>query len=238
MNMPKPAVDLLQPQLALVVDPDEDTQELYKAFLVPRRYVVAHAHDGRDALAKAIGDPPDVIITETDLPFIDGYALCQLLRSDPSTRNIPIVVVTADARTAAGQRARTAGADTVLVKPCLPESLFAEMETLRRRPRVTVVTSSPEENRTPPSDRPDRTGQSKSYQRYQTTTPPVPAPTLRCPTCDAMLTYQYSYVGGVTRAFGEQWDHFECPNGCGQFQHRHRTRKVTRIITTTGRFSL
>jgi hypothetical protein len=60
--------------------------------------------------------------------------------------------------------------------------------------------------------------------------PPASAPHLRCALCDAPLMYQRSYVGGVTPKFSEQWDDDRCPRGCGEFQYRHRTRRVRHLV--------
>jgi CheY-like chemotaxis protein len=118
---------------ALIVDADEDTRELYQAFLAPGRYAVEHAANGRDALQQALQHPPDIIVTETRLLGVDGFCLCELLRADRETRTVPIVVLTADARPASLERARRAGADVVLTKPCLPEVLLKEMDRIRQQ---------------------------------------------------------------------------------------------------------
>jgi hypothetical protein len=52
---------------------------------------------------------------------------------------------------------------------------------------------------------------------------------LRCPRCDATLTYERSYLGGV-RKLAEQWDEFTCPSGCGRLEYRHRTRSLRRAV--------
>jgi hypothetical protein len=70
---------------------------------------------------------------------------------------------------------------------------------------------------------------SRSFIREDTTTPPQPPPQLVCPGCDQPLTYQHSHVGGVSERHREQWDYFECLNGCGRFQYRQRTRKLRRL---------
>ena len=113
--------------LALLVDRDDDTRQMYAEFLRHGPWTIEEASDGREALAKAIARRPDIVITETRLPGINGYDLCGLLRRDAATRDIPIIVVTADAYAADVQHARDAGADTVLVKPCLPEQLADEI---------------------------------------------------------------------------------------------------------------
>src|SRR6185503_4842785 len=73
------------------------------------------------------------VITDTRLPGINGFELCQLLRRDVATKATPIIVVTAEAIASNLERARRAGADQVLVKPCLPDQLLLEMQRLVSR---------------------------------------------------------------------------------------------------------
>jgi hypothetical protein len=61
-----------------------------------------------------------------------------------------------------------------------------------------------------------------------TTMPPAPAPTLKCPVCDAALAYEHSFVGGVSERYREQWDYYRCRH-CGLFQYRQRTRTLKRV---------
>src|SRR5438552_7442297 len=117
-----------RPPLALIVDRDADTRKLYAEYLKLSACSVEEAEDGREALAKAIARQPDVIVTEARLPGIDGIALCELLRRDTATCNIPILCVTGDTREL--HRAETFGPDAVLVKPCLPERVLAEIYRL------------------------------------------------------------------------------------------------------------
>src|SRR5260221_13470548 len=76
---------------------------------------------------------------------MDGFALCTLLRQDAATSDIPVVFVTADAFEDDVRRARAAGAESALIKPCLPEDLLAQVrrlvvmsQELRARSRVTT----------------------------------------------------------------------------------------------------
>jgi two-component system cell cycle response regulator DivK len=222
------------PPLALIVDRDADTRKLYAEYLRLSACIVEEAEDGREALAKAISHQPDVIITETRLPGMSGLELCDLLRSDAATRNIPIVIVTADAFHVT--RAQPLAADAVLFKPCLPESVLAEIHRLLDRSvDLNDKTSSIHEKmskrladvHTDSGFR--RTILSRTYQRVETTEPPVAPPSLVCPDCDQVLRYQRSHVGGVSARHPEQWDYFECANGCGMFQYRRRTRKLKKV---------
>jgi CheY-like chemotaxis protein len=200
-----------------------DTLELYKTYLVPRRYVVEHATTGPEALAKALADPPDALIIETQLPIIDGFALCGLLRADPKTQRLPIVMLASDSRSVELDRARRAGATAVLVKPCPADALFAELSRIDEQPPPASDTRFARA-----AANVHARARSRRYERYATTAPPHVPPQLRCPQCDGTLQYEQSYVGGVTEKFAEQWDQFRCASGCGTFQYRHRTRSLRR----------
>jgi two-component system, cell cycle response regulator DivK len=227
--------------LALVADHDADTRQMYAEHLRACHYEIEEAEDGRDALAKALSYQPELIVTETRLPGISGIDLCKLLRSDPLTRLIPIVAVTPDAFARDVIIAEQAGADVVLVKPCLPERLAAEVsrvlaksQTLRARgtaARQAFAAQQAASNeliaRSHGTRR--RVMMSHVHDRHETRCPPVAPPALVCPVCDAALRYIKSHIGGVSERYHEQWDYFECTHGCGTFQHRPRTRRVRRV---------
>ena len=226
--------------LALLVDRDLDSRRMYAEYLRLAGCGVEEAEDGREALAKAISHHPDVIVTETRLPGINGFDLCRLLHSDMATRGIPVVFVTGDAFKPDIDRAKLAGADAVLVKPCLPERLFLELrrvmmmgEDVRERVRIATHTSRDKRERTQDlideTRRVLRTPLSKAIPRFQTSDPPIAAPQLVCPECDLPLRYDHSNVGGVSVRHAEQWDYYECTAGCGTFQYRQRTRKLRKI---------
>jgi CheY-like chemotaxis protein len=211
----------------LVVDPDADTRALYREAFHNSGWDVVEGADGREALAKALATPPALVVTEIRLPFLDGYALCDILRRDPATTAIPILVVTADARVAGPDGARRVGADAVLVKPTTPERVLAETRRLLSDRRNADRSDSPAAVR-PLESQHLRPRLSKSFSRFVTTTPPESPPQLVCPSCDEPLTYEHSYVGGVNAKNAEQWDVYVCPGSCGTFQYRHRTRKLGR----------
>jgi DNA-binding response OmpR family regulator len=224
----------------LVADPDPDTGLLYANFLRIPEHHVTQATDGRDALVKALGAPPSFVITETVLPFIDGYSFCEILRREPATQSIPILVVTADARFASRDRVLSAGADSVLVKPCDPDVMRLEVarlngrsQHLRARAEQLVANAAARRARANAvlerSMEKCRIRKNAIHGRYETSTPPRQPPSLRCPRCDQALTYQASQIGGVNERWAEQWDRYTCPSGCGAFQYRHRTRRL-RIV--------
>jgi two-component system cell cycle response regulator DivK len=227
--------------LALLVDRDADTRRMYAEYLRLALCEIEEAADGREALAKAISRRPDVIVTETRLPGMSGFDLCGLLRHDTTTQEIPIVVVTADSVPSTVSRAEDAGANLVLVKPCLPEKLLEAMRqvldhsaALRARAAVTREKLAGQLTRSEELLQRSRKGGkkplSRAYERHDTVTPPIEPPALICPTCDEPLIYQRSHIGGVSARHSEQWDYYTCPSSCGAFQYRERTRKLRRVL--------
>jgi two-component system cell cycle response regulator DivK len=212
-----PGRDSSRLRLVLLVDRDDDTREMYSEYFASAAVAIQQAADGRDALAKAIANPPDLVVTETRLPGIDGYELCALLRSEPKTKTIPIVVVTGDGYQTDIAHAQASGANLVLIKPCLPQVLLAEMRRL--------VAESPEEPRRPSP----KASMTRAGNRHVTLTPPAAPPVLVCPTCHQFLIYQRSHVGASGQRHREQWDYFECATGCGAFQFRQRTQALRRV---------
>lgn len=225
--------------LALVVDADRDTRALHALTLEPLAVEIQEAEDGADALARVAVRPPQLVVAELRLPRIDGVALCSLLRNDPATHDATILLVAASARPVDIERARRAGADDVLVKPVDPEEvreharqLIARAEKLRTssaQPRAgDAVQLAPAPAGLEDAERTRHRTLSRTHARETTVVPPTPPPRLRCPSCDQKLTYDHSYVGGVSAKFAEQWDYFTCAR-CGTFQYRHRTRRLRRV---------
>jgi CheY-like chemotaxis protein len=96
--------DSLAPPIALLVDPDMDTREIYEVWLRGRRLDAVHTANGRTALTLALHVEFALVISEIRLPDLDGPSLCRHLRQRPATSSVPILVVTADARRAALDR--------------------------------------------------------------------------------------------------------------------------------------
>lgn len=217
----------------LVADADADTRALYRAIFPPHEYDVVECDDGAEALGLALARRPDLVITETHLTRIDGFELCRLLRGDPMTRTMPIVVVTTSAGSGDHARAMQAGATCVLVKPCAPEAVVAAatrvLDELQLQGEGAALPASDPHAAAPAAPqvfKPRR--RSRGFQRHVTTTPPSEPPDLRCPRCDQGLVYGHSHIGGVNAEASEQWDYFACRH-CGNFQYRHRTRKLKAI---------
>lgn len=115
------------PPLVLIVDDVDHGREIYSEYLEFRGFRVATAADGEEALDKAFELLPDVILMDLSLPKLDGWEATKRLKNDPRTREIPVVALTAHALVSAHDRAKEAGCDVVVTKPCLPRDLEAEV---------------------------------------------------------------------------------------------------------------
>lgn len=222
----------------LVADPHAETAEMYGQILGLSDGELTHAADGRDALAKVFEYPYPLVITETRLPIVDGYTFCDIVRNNPITRATSLLVATADARPLSLKRALDAGADAALAKPFTPEKLLAEAQRLmlwsaklRSQSRTVFDDAVALVDRSRSLlDRIDNARSTRRHQvdaRFSTSFPPLTPPRLRCPSCDAALLYGQSQIGSVSASDAEQWDNYRCPNGCGSFRYRQRTRKLS-----------
>jgi CheY-like chemotaxis protein len=215
--------------LILVVEPDPETCAMYAMGLLSvSGWSAEPVSDGREALARAISRRPNVVVTETRVPGLDGIELCRLLKRDPDTRQIPILIVTGNTQEQLIAKARDAGADKVLFKPFVLDELIEAVQGMlapKTRTSPPEVQAPVHSARTPLR----RRAQSRLHRRGQTTAPPLRPPDLMCPSCDRPLTYHSSYIGGVSASHEEQWDDYECSSACGRFQYRQRTRKLRRL---------
>jgi CheY-like chemotaxis protein len=115
------------PPLVLVVEDETDTRELMGFLLDISGFEVTLARTGEEALAKLSERTPSVITIDIGLPGISGLEVARRVRQHPATRSVPIVAVTGWTAPADVARARDAGCDVVLSKPCSPETLHAEI---------------------------------------------------------------------------------------------------------------
>lgn len=121
------------------MEDDRDGRILYAEWLTQAGFVVRQAHNGMQALEQAFEETPDVVVTDLNIPGIDGFELTRRLRQDPRTSGVPVVAITGYAAfTADPGRAQRAGCDVILEKPCSAEELERAIRDLigegRRRP--------------------------------------------------------------------------------------------------------
>lgn len=108
----------------LVVDDFDDNRLLYASTIAEAGYVVEQATNGQEALDKIGSRRPAIIIMDLSMPVLDGWETTRRIKSDPSTSDIVVIALTSHATNYGLQRAREAGAQAVLTKPCLPQDLL------------------------------------------------------------------------------------------------------------------
>ena len=113
------------PKRILVVEDDPDNRRIVAKVLSVEGYHVIEATDGMEALARARAERPDLILMDLALPNVDGWEATRRLKSDPETRSIPVVALTAVAMRGDEEQARAAGCDDYLPKPARPAAIRA-----------------------------------------------------------------------------------------------------------------
>lgn len=113
--------------LILIVDDNREIREfLQQAVFAAKGYRVACAADGRQALEMARHDPPDVLITDQQMPFLSGLELADALR--PQQPDLPVILITGEHTRDLERRALAAGVMDIFVKPFDPEDLLKAVE--------------------------------------------------------------------------------------------------------------
>ena len=100
----------------LLVEDDKSLREIYSVRLLAEGYTLVSFGDGEEALAAAISEKPDLIISDVMMPKISGFEMLDLLRSNESTKNIPVIILTALSSEQQRERSDRLGADRYLIK--------------------------------------------------------------------------------------------------------------------------
>jgi signal transduction histidine kinase len=101
----------------------------YVRRLLSDQYDVQAVADGKSALAAAVAEPPDLILSDVMMPGLDGFSLLRALRSDPRTLTVPVILLSARAGEESAVEGLQAGADDYLVKPFSARELLARVRT-------------------------------------------------------------------------------------------------------------
>jgi CheY-like chemotaxis protein len=117
----------------LIVDDDVDSLKLIGLMLQRQGYDIVVANNGQQALVRAHGDTPDLIILDIMMPDMDGYEVCRRLRADPETQAIPIIMFTAKTMVDDKVAGFEAGADDYLTKPTHPAELASRVKAVLAR---------------------------------------------------------------------------------------------------------
>jgi CheY-like chemotaxis protein len=116
--------------LILVVDDFPAAREMYGRFLSYSGFRVEEASGGPEAVEKGIALKPALVVMDLAMPGMDGWEAIRRLKADPATHDVRIVVVTGAAYGGGARKAKEAGCDAYLVKPCLPETLLGVVRRL------------------------------------------------------------------------------------------------------------
>ena len=129
--------------VVLVADDDADILTLITLTLERDGYEVVVAKDGFGAFEIAVERLPHLILLDMSMPGIDGCEVTRRLRAEKTTKDLPIVIVTAFAEESQAAKALAAGADAYMKKPFSPRELLAKTASLllERRPRSRLATS-------------------------------------------------------------------------------------------------
>ena len=114
----------------LLVEDDPDIRHLVSYKLTKGGFDVVEAADGVAALHEARRHRPDLIILDVRMPRMSGLEVCRELRAAPHTAHVPIIMLTARARTQDVEQAYAAGATDYVVKPFSPRALQERVESL------------------------------------------------------------------------------------------------------------
>ena len=117
--MPHPSI--------IVVEDDANTLSGYMEFLQAAGFYPTGVSDGTEALEMVLQNPPAAVITDITLPGMNGFALAEALRRDPRTRGVPVIGMTAYWNVDVHARAADVCMRAVLLKPCVPAHLVAEL---------------------------------------------------------------------------------------------------------------
>lgn len=124
--------------LILLAEDFEDARELYRDYLEFSGFSVETASNGREAIAQALALQPDIILMDASMPVLDGWQATRELKTNPTTKHIPILALTAHAFDDARKEATDVGCDGFVTKPCLPDDLVTKIRAVldaRRKKR-------------------------------------------------------------------------------------------------------
>lgn len=122
----------------LIVDDVADQRDIHATYLRFHGYEILEARSGEEALRVTLQQRPDLLIMDVKLPRMDGWRATERLKSDPVTREIPILILTARVPKKDCARSVAAGADAYLTKPCELDKVLEQVERLIRSATTSV----------------------------------------------------------------------------------------------------
>jgi two-component system cell cycle response regulator DivK len=117
-------------KLILIIEDNEDTRFVFSAILNYDGYRILEAANGEEGVARVVEFRPDLIITDIDMPVMDGFAAARLIRADERISGIPILVITGNEFTTAQEDEAHSLFDGCFAKPMQPRRVLAEVQRL------------------------------------------------------------------------------------------------------------
>ena len=130
---------MCEPPQVLIVEDDTNALSGYLEFLTEAGFRATGVSDGAEALEIALRQPPDAVVTDIALPGMTGFNLAAALRSNDLTRHVPIIGLTAHWAPEVHATAVSVAMHIVLLKPCVPAHLVAELERLLAHARAATA---------------------------------------------------------------------------------------------------
>lgn len=125
---------MTQPQATILIADDEDALRfLAYETLMDENYQILEAKDGIKALELARSQHPTLILLDVAMPGLTGFEVCQLLKGDPTTADIIIIMLTAHGQARDREQAEASGADHFMTKPFSPTQLLRLVEEILQK---------------------------------------------------------------------------------------------------------
>ena len=121
----------------LVIDDDVGLLDILRMHLRAAGHAVQTVSDAADGIRAILADPPELILSDIGMPYLDGVELLRALRSDALTRKIPVIFLTGRADDDTLVRAHQLGVDDYLTKPIQSEDLLGSIDRVLRASRKT-----------------------------------------------------------------------------------------------------
>ena len=125
----------------LVVDDEIYIVHILDFSLGMEGYEVVTALDGEQALHKVKSDKPDLVVLDIMMPKLDGYETCKILKTDPETKNIPVILLSAKGRNVDQKMGFQVGADDYITKPFSPRKLVERINMILGQPSTQQLAS-------------------------------------------------------------------------------------------------
>jgi two-component system chemotaxis response regulator CheY len=114
----------------LVVEDDKTTRKILGLYLKAKGFDVVYAENGLDAMEKLGTETVNLVLTDLNMPYMDGIELTKNLKTDPGLKEVPVLMVTTEADDEERRKAMEAGANGYLVKPVSAEMVSEQIKSI------------------------------------------------------------------------------------------------------------